>query len=879
NNLPVFTSETFIPGATEDMPFVINYMMLNQYLPGSDAETGVLAYQITSLGEGLSWRKGNTLITSADMPVTVYPGESITWTPLANKNFTANGLMSPFSVRLLDGNGGLSTDTKLVQVSVSAVNDQPKIGTVTNLGVVQKNHPNGFVIRFDDIKNVIPLTDDDGTPANQLKYRIENVSSGTLRIGNTNVGDVVTAPAVRPFIAAVAGAPGSNEYDVLNWTPPLNATGTFVVMTVRAFDGTDYSASTADVVVNVQGLNAKPTNNSGFTLGLNGTVGTKQNVPLLISYDTLLAHSAASDSDLTPVYFRITALESGSLKVGNTTYTTVGAISPPALVGPGEKIVWRPAQEAYGVAPNSLNAFRMVSYDNADQSDTEALVRVSTEPVNQIPELNSEYTNTTGVRNAELVVDFKDLAQQLGVKDVEDVNPSETDMNLKYVKMKFRIEQLMGGQYLKIGLNSATASAFAPVTNENLTNGLKLFWMPPANTIGTYSAFRVTVIDNGNLPSANTAVYKVTVYGGNIAPTLANTNVSFGVATPAIENVPYTLSFSDLQTALGVTDVDSPDTQLVITSISNGVVKKLGNQMAAFGGVPGQPAASAVISRLENVVFFATDNIFGTKEILKLRAWDGDKYSPEATVSLQIGRVNYKPRMTYVNDFTGGNEDALYNFNYSDLRAKTDLTDIEENEFGANSLRFVVKAVPSGTLQRRTSTSPLQFTNISAGTQIGSADVLAWQPPLNAYGRIQAFSIVALDGDGEESITTLPVYVNVASSNDLPTFGTTTFLPGAVEDQPYVITHNMLQQYFPGSDVESGTVSYQITNLGGLTGTILKKGTQTITAAELPVVVYPGEFVTWQPPTNANSSSGQLFNAFAVKLVDTDGGVSAGSAV
>ena len=166
---------------------------------------------------------------------------------------------------------------------------------------MQKNHPNGFVISFNDIKGIIPLSDDDGTPANSLKYRIESVNSGTLRMGNTNAGALVDAPNNKPFLVSVPAGGATNETDQLNWTPPLNATGSFVVMTVRAFDGQDYSASTADVVVSVQGPNAKPVINTGFTLGAtgSGTVGTKQNVPLLISYDTLLAQSQASDSDLT----------------------------------------------------------------------------------------------------------------------------------------------------------------------------------------------------------------------------------------------------------------------------------------------------------------------------------------------------------------------------------------------------------------------------------------------------------------------------------------------------------------------------------------------------------------------------------------------------
>ncbi|NBW81920.1 hypothetical protein EBR21_09215, partial [bacterium] len=100
---------TSLTGASEDSAFIINHQMLTNLYPGQDNETGVLSYQITALGEGISWFKGATQITTGMLPVAVRPGESITWTP----NLNANGLKPAFTVRLLDDNGGVSTETKL----------------------------------------------------------------------------------------------------------------------------------------------------------------------------------------------------------------------------------------------------------------------------------------------------------------------------------------------------------------------------------------------------------------------------------------------------------------------------------------------------------------------------------------------------------------------------------------------------------------------------------------------------------------------------------------------------------------------------------------------------------------------------------------------
>jgi len=107
------------------------------------------------------------------------------------------------------------------------------------------------------------------------------------------------------IIASDFGATG-NISKTFRWTPPLNGTGDYVVMTLRAFDGNDFSVSAVDVRMSVSGSNAAPKlANTTINLGeISGTTGTKQNVPLVISYDTLLARSGATDSDFTPVSFK-----------------------------------------------------------------------------------------------------------------------------------------------------------------------------------------------------------------------------------------------------------------------------------------------------------------------------------------------------------------------------------------------------------------------------------------------------------------------------------------------------------------------------------------------------------------------------------------------
>ena len=157
---------TSLAGASEDSPFIINHQMLATLFPGQDNETGVLSYEITSLGEGISWHKGATQVTTGLLPLAIRPGESVTWTP----NLNANGLKPAFTVRLLDENAGVSTETKVINVLLAPVNDTPQYSTPqVNLADSTKNKVGGQAISYAEVVAALPVTDLEN---NASEYRI-----------------------------------------------------------------------------------------------------------------------------------------------------------------------------------------------------------------------------------------------------------------------------------------------------------------------------------------------------------------------------------------------------------------------------------------------------------------------------------------------------------------------------------------------------------------------------------------------------------------------------------------------------------------------------------------------------------------------------------
>ncbi|NBO39366.1 hypothetical protein EBU99_12370, partial [bacterium] len=1158
NSSPTFLTTTNLTGATEDTPFVVTHQMLLGAYPGTDIESGLLSYRITSFGEG-QIKRNNIVQTTADLPIDVVPGDSIVWIPPLNRNFNnkpdaapattvSNGLTTAFAIKLLDGAGAVSSDTKNVDVMISAVNDLPVFGTVSKLVSTTKNVSGGQVITFDDIKNAIPVVDAD-IPANIIQYRVESVGSGKLRVGNLNTGvDVMTSSQSTFFVSSASGLANNNNKSVeFNWTPPLNGTGEYVVMTLRAFDGTDFSASTVEVRIQVDGQNAKPTMaNSSFTLGVaSGTTGTKQNVPIVITYDTLLSLSGAADTDFTPISFRIYQLDNGKVQIGNRIVSQTGTpILPNLILGPGEYLTWSPAPGARGLGTNAPTAFMIKAYDNVDESVSTTTVKVNVEPVNLAPTVNSAYTYQNGVRNAEFEIDFADLALNLGVADVEDVPTSpplpattapgyQAALQDRYKNVSFRIEQMLGGVQLKIG--TALSSVIFDSNNKTVLPGQKIYWRPPVNGTGVFEAFTVTVIDNNGQPSSVIGKVSVNVNGQNIAPTI---NATGTITTTANENAPFTITYNDIKTALnmndsdngwvtfvassitngtvkkasnsftafpgagtstppsvsvlapnesivfyptaglsgsgkdiitfyaydgdkysanagvvkanisavnqapslatssynyttglrnqafsidfadlalklGVTDrenvdtstplpaptdpsyqnalsarfikmsfrieqvlggqqllmgtslatslpvdgtnnlflpgqkifwsppnnatgnfdmflvsvldeqllasagvakisvqvsgnnqaptvaapsgvypttvtqdtaltvsydqlksfvsaadVDSPWVSLVLTSISNGVIKKGSNVLVAYPGAAtgAAPSGSSVIAPGEVFTYIPTYRLSGnSQEILKLRAYDGAVYSSEVAVAVNINRVNIIPTLTTLSDFGGFNQNTTKAFTFAELLAKSNAQDLDEASSGA--LRFKLKNINSGVLRRVASGGG--YTTLNAGDVLSPTESYDWTGVIGASGRLNAFSVVAYDFDNAESAAAVPVFFNAAFVNSAPTFNATLpGLSGALEDTAFVITHQMLLAGYPGSDIETGLLDYQITALAEGT---LKRGSVTLTTADLPQVLRPGESVTWIPPTNrhnANNTPVGPTKAFKVKLRD-----------
>src|SRR5690606_6507221 len=107
----------------------------------------------------------------------------------------------------------------------------------------------------------------------------------------------------------------------------------------------------------------------------------------------------------------------------------------------------------------------------------------------------------------------------------------------------------------------------------------------------------------------------------------------------------------------------------------------------------------------------------------------------DSRVGLVSFGFNYPPTLTSVNLLSGANEDTPTTISVALLVAESDYTDFDGPQQG-----FRVTSVVSGTMF-------LNSTPTAAPFNFFAADTVEWLPPLDANGTINAFEVLAHDGD------------------------------------------------------------------------------------------------------------------------------------
>jgi hypothetical protein len=758
NKDPTFTNSTnLITGINENSPYTITYDKLFTTYPSSDDSTGILGYQIYDLSgaAGTLQRYVSGVATAVTTPYTMYPGDQILWTPPNHQNVTGYPTHQLFKLRLVDGENATSTAIDVKGV-VTAVNTAPVYLSATSLSSVAKNAVK--TITYDDIFAAIDFREYDvntsAKPAlgdnHGLRFRIESVNAGTLVGSNgTAIAPTPGNVASMKYLVKSGSQDLSSSWSSLSWTPPSNLTGTFTIMKVRLYDGEDFSDGVASIQISVTAGNATPTfTTSAFTY----SPGIGENDALLVKYDDLVAYTGAADADGDVVKFKVSWLSSGSLTIGGTNYTSAGAIGAEPSIGPGQTFVWKPAANTNG----TLAAFKVKLTDTvADSTEVTASVIVS--DINQAPTIaNTAITITGATRYTSsanpFAISYATLSTALGLSDPDIVG-----------NYTITVTNWLGGQGIgSSSVSNCSSSVTYFPSSVSMNSGSTYFcWIPPAAVTGTYAAFRVSVADNNNALSGQTALVSINITGSDSVPSYlsgcyANTTLNSAACTTTGEfgkdgtyfstfdinktgagaGTYIDLSYERLKALTGARDIDSAPIQFVVTYVNGSMLDasstliKLGTgSMTAYTGTgTPAPAATQLIGPGETMRYSLGSSlgsslgIGSTYDLLGIKLYDGNSITGITEKRIKVITRNGATQVPTVNfsapiplySTAGGTAGAIqattyYRLTYAELRNYIDAYDLDDQTWSTSTLRVV----GGGTYLTGTTTNGM-FTNVVA---------------------------------------------------------------------------------------------------------------------------------------------------------------------
>lgn len=792
NDLPTISTVTEFSGAVAGTPFTITYDTLLASADEADPDASTtFSFRIEQISSGTLTKNG-VAVTAGSTIVSL--GDTLAWTPAVG----TRGRLNAFRIVASDGTAFSTRYAQVVVNAVAADNHVPTISSVSPLTGASED--TNFTITYTDLTRVANEKDQDG---DTVIFRFNEITSGTL---------------LKNGVAVVPGVTTLGPGESVVWKSATDANGLLTAFTILASDGVLTSETPVAVRVQTAAVNDRPT--LGSVEALTGAV---EDQPYTITYAALAAAADETDVDSPgQLSFRVSAVSSGSLTKNGAT------ISPGStLLGPGESLVWTPANNANG----SIQAFTIVAFDGSLASTTAVPVNIVVAAANDAPTLSTIAPLIGASANTAYTVKFSDL--------LAAANEADTDATTTFI---FRIESVTTGTLTKNGTPVAPGVTTFSASDADGS----LVWTPATGAAGSLNAFKVVVGDGTSFSTGAVQVKIQTVRADNHAPTLTNVN-TLSLAT---EDQAFTITYASLAAAANEADPDSDTVFFKVIDVTSGTLTK--NGVAVTEG-------TTILRSDESLVWTPASNANGTLDAFTIVATDGvlDSTTP-VQIKVQTGAVNDAPTLTTISLLSGATEDTPFTLTYEMLAAAANEADVD-----STAILFRISTLSSGTVTKNG--VPIVVNT----TTLGPGESVVWTPALNANGDVSAFFVQAYDGAAASASSQL-IRITTTAVNDAPTLTTVNNLFGAVAGVEFPITFATLQSSANEADVDSGTTfTFRIESITN--GTLTRNGQPVQPGA----IFASSETLVWTPSSTASglvpaftivSSDGTLFSSTPVAV-------------
>ena len=387
---------------------------------------------------------------------------------------------------------------------------------------------------------------------------------------------------------------------------------------------------------------------------------------------------------------------------------------------------------------------------------------------------------------------------------------------------------------------------------------------------GTTVNVKLTATDSGSLSVSDTFVITVKNPGTD-APTLATPTAVTLTDTAAADTTQSLLDASSTESGVlsGAHGSTAGENDVLVYGISGGTdggasVSKIGAYgtlvvTKATGAYTFTPNATAVNALSANA-----------SESFSVTVTDTTPQTPLTTSKLlvvNVAGVNDTPTLTTPLTATfvdTVNTDTVSTLNTGSTNRTGTLAGADQDT-GASLNYGISGGIDSGT----TVTKAGIYSTLVVTKSNGAYTLTPNADAINAiaYDTAESFTVTVSDGTASAN-STLTVNLTAANDqaiNEVPRLTSISTLSGATEDTAYSITYAALQGASNAADIENQAISFRVEAVSS--GTLTKNGT-AVTAGE--TLLGSSDTFSWTPASNANGT----LNAFTVKAVDAQGGVS-----
>ncbi|NTU53949.1 MAG: DUF4347 domain-containing protein, partial [Chlorobiaceae bacterium] len=249
----------------------------------------------------------------------------------------------------------------------------------------------------------------------------------------------------------------------------------------------------------------------------------------------------------------------------------------------------------------------------------------------------------------------------------------------------------------------------------------------------------------------------------NTAPIL--TVFSNEIAT-TLEDTEATITIEALKAQGDEADAEGAIDGFVVSSVSSGSLK-IGTDAAS--ATPFDALTNNSIDATHKAFWTGAENTNGVLDAFMVVAKDIDGALSDTPIQavINVTAVNDLPVLTTFDAaIVTTSEDTTTTITFDALKAQGDEADVD-----GTVVAFVVKSLSGGTLKIGLDAASATPWNATTNKTIDAAHTAFWTPAADANGALNAFTVVAKDDSGAESVGAVQVRVEITPVNDAPELG------------------------------------------------------------------------------------------------------------